>query len=101
MKMCMCKRARSYIMILIYDSTLIDAHSITVMDDMNAHLTIAVLNTAMAKAECLQTAITVASKSDFEYKLARNRAEHDVVSILKWLQFSAFVLHFFCRCLSF
>lgn len=35
-------------MILIYDFTLIDAHSITVMDDMNAPLTMPILNTAMA-----------------------------------------------------
>lgn len=35
-------------MILIYDFTLIDAHSISVMGDMNAHLTMPILSTATA-----------------------------------------------------
>lgn len=35
-------------MILIYDFTLIDAHSITIMDDMNARLIKPILSTATA-----------------------------------------------------
>lgn len=66
-------------MILIYDSTLEDAHSITIMYAINAHLTIPIVTTANRRlivlainAKCQDAFFhNKPVSADFEYKLAR------------------------------